>query len=66
MSCGGLIIFDGRRWYSQLPPPAALVGGPGLYAWMHLGVDGRTSFTGPRGTVSFDPDTGQSPDCSHG
>lgn len=59
--CDGRIIFDGRRWDSDLPSPT---NGPDLWGWMRLGPGGRLRFTGPDGTIGFTPDHGKpSPSC---
>jgi hypothetical protein len=54
--CDGVVIFDGRRWISELPPPTNV---SDFDVWMRLDPTGRLGFIGPRGVVGFDPDTGQ-------
>jgi hypothetical protein len=54
--CDGLIIFDGQRWVSELPPPTAVTD---FYVWMSLSANGTLRFISPTGAVSFTPYTGQ-------
>jgi hypothetical protein len=56
-TCDGLIIFDGKRWVSELPPVYPV---PDFDVWLALGTDGVLRFIGPLGQVSFTPYTGQS------
>jgi hypothetical protein len=56
-TCDGLIIFDGKRWVSELPPPYPV---PDFHVWLGLSADGVLRFIGPLGQVSFTPYTGQS------
>ncbi len=59
--CDGRIIFDGRRWDSDLLPPA---NGPAVWGWMRLGPGGQLRFTGPDGTIGFTPGLGKPrPSC---
>ena len=55
-SCSGLIIFDGRRWVSELPPPTPV---PAFDVWMRLTGSGTLGWISPRGAVGFQPYTGQ-------
>lgn len=55
-TCDGLIVFDGRRWVSELPPTTPV---PDFYVWMRLSANGTLRFTGPAGSISFTPYTGQ-------
>jgi hypothetical protein len=55
-TCNGLIVFDGRRWVSELPPPTPV---PDLDVWMRLTSTGTVGFIGPKGAVGFVPYTGQ-------
>jgi hypothetical protein len=55
-SCSGLVIFDGRRWVSELPPPTPV---PAFDVWMRLTGSGSLGWIGPRGAVGFRPYTGQ-------
>jgi hypothetical protein len=60
--CDGLIIFDGRRWESDLLPPST---GPDLWVWMRLAPGGHLRFVSPVGTVGFTAGTGHaSTTCS--
>jgi hypothetical protein len=60
--CDGRIRFDGRRWYSELPP---VTNGPDLWVWMRLGPGGHLRFVAPDGTVGFTPDSGKPvPGCN--
>jgi len=60
--CDGRIIFDGRRWDSDLLPPT---NGPDVWVWMRLGPGGHLRFIGPDGTIGFTPDPGKPPpSCS--
>lgn len=54
-SCSGLIIFDGRRWVSELPPSTPV---PAFDVWMRLTSSGVLGWVGP-GVVDFEPYTGQ-------
>jgi hypothetical protein len=54
--CESRIIFDGKPWISELPPPATALA---LYVWMRLDPGGRLYFIAPAGSVAFDADTGQ-------
>jgi hypothetical protein len=56
--CDGVIVFDGRRWISELPPPTDV---PDFDVWMRLDPNGGLGFIGPRGAVGFNPDNGQAP-----
>jgi len=56
--CDGRIIFDGRAWVSELPPPQD---GPPMYVWMALSSDGHAGFIGPQGAVGFEPYAAQAP-----
>lgn len=56
--CDGRIVFDGRLWDSELPPPT---NGPDQYVWMRLDASGGLGFISPEGAVGFTPDTGQPP-----
>lgn len=63
-SCDGWVIFDGRRWQSQLLPPAD-AGHDTRYVWMRIDSAGRVGLISPTAVVGFDPDTGQpTPDCA--
>jgi hypothetical protein len=55
-SCSGLVIFDGRRWVSELPPPTPVAA---FAVWMRLSADGSLGWISPRGAVGFQPYTGQ-------
>jgi hypothetical protein len=55
-SCSGLIIFDGKQWVSELPPPTAE---PDYYVWMNLGANGTLGWISPNGAVGFEPYVGQ-------
>jgi hypothetical protein len=56
-SCTGLVIFDGRRWVSELPPPSPVAPFP---VWMRLDTSGQMlGSIGPDGAVGYVPDTGQ-------
>jgi hypothetical protein len=66
LTCDGLVIFDGRRWYSQAPPPPQAVGGPALPVWMRLSDAKSARFIGPSGSVGFDLATGQPTVCPGG
>jgi len=57
-TCDGRILFDGRRWISELPPPT---NGPDMYVWMRLDSTGGLGFISPRGSVGFQPDAGKPP-----
>ncbi len=55
--CGGQIIFDGKLWDSELPPP---MNGPPMDVWMTINASAtEVSFIAPTGAVAFDPDHGQ-------
>jgi hypothetical protein len=54
-TCSGLIIFDGRQWVSELPPPTPE---PDIDVWMAFN-DGGVGWIGPNGAVGFQPYTGQ-------
>ena len=54
--CDGSLILDGRRWRSELPPPAPV---PDLYVWVSVGAGDRAGFISPSGSVGFEPDHGQ-------
>jgi hypothetical protein len=54
--CDGVIVFDGRRWISELPPPTNV---PDFDVWMRLDANGGLGFIGPHGAVGFTPDHGQ-------
>ncbi len=59
--CDGRIIFDGRTWQSELPPPTEVSPFP---VWMGLTATGRLGFISPRGAVGFDPvGAGPPPPC---
>lgn len=59
--CDGRIIFDGRRWDSNLRPPT---NGPDVWVWMRLGPGGHLRFISPDGTIGFTPDHGKPlPSC---
>jgi hypothetical protein len=55
-TCSGLIVFDGKRWVSELPPP---VPGPDSYGWISLGTNGTLRWNSPNGSVGFQPYAGQ-------
>lgn len=55
LRCDGLAYFDGRPWYSQLPPPTD---GGTTHVWMRLDPSGDLGFVSPRGAVGFTPDPG--------
>jgi hypothetical protein len=55
-SCSGLVLFDGRRWVSELPPPTPV---PAFDVWMRLTSGGVLGWISPRGAVGFRPYTGQ-------
>ena len=57
-SCDGRVVFDGRLWVSELPPPTQR---PDMYVWMRLDPDGDLGFIAPNGAVGFLPDTGKPP-----
>ena len=55
--CGGQILFDGKLWDSELPPP---VDGPPIDVWMRINATAtEVSFIAPTGAVAFEPDHGQ-------
>ena len=55
--CDGRLIFGGKRWRSELPPPMPV---PDMYVWMRIDANGRTAgFISPNGSVTIEPDTGQ-------
>jgi hypothetical protein len=56
--CDGRIIFDGRRWESELPP---VTNGPDLWVWMRLGPGGQLRFVSPDGTIGFTLDRANTP-----
>jgi hypothetical protein len=56
-TCEGLIIFDGRRWVSELPPPTPI---PDFHVWISIRADGTVRYISPTGQVSFAPYLGQS------
>jgi hypothetical protein len=51
--CDGVIIFDGRRWISELPPPTSV---PDIDVWIRLDANGGLGFISPNGAVAFTPD----------
>lgn len=56
-SCTGLIIFDGRRWVSELPPPSPVAP---FHMWLRLGPNGQSlGSISPDGAVGYVPYTGQ-------
>ncbi len=55
-TCDGLVLFDGRRWVSELPPPKPV---PNFDVWIQLGTDGSVRWIAPRGSVGLEPSTGQ-------
>ncbi len=55
-SCSGLVVFDGRRWVSELPPPTPV---PAFDVWMRLTSGGALGWISPRGAVGFRPYTGR-------
>lgn len=55
-SCSGLIIFDARRWVSELPPPTPV---PAFDVWMRITASRALGWISPRGAVGFQPYTGQ-------
>jgi hypothetical protein len=60
-TCDGLIVFDGRRWVSELPPPTPQ---PDRDVWMTLTLGTRPNWISPAGAVSFLPYAGQTlPTC---
>lgn len=61
--CTGLVLFDGRKWVSELPPP---VPEPPLDVWIALATTGQlASWIAPTGAVGLRPDVGQPlPACS--
>jgi hypothetical protein len=61
--CDGRITFDGRRWDSELPPPA---NGAEVWVWMRLEPGGHLRFVAPNGTVGFNPDRGKPPPSCNG
>ncbi|HEV3266653.1 MAG TPA: hypothetical protein VG014_14105 [Acidimicrobiales bacterium] len=61
--CDGRIIFNGRRWDSDLLPPT---NGPDLWVWMRLVPGGQLRFIGPDGTIGFTPDHGKPPPSCRG
>lgn len=60
-TCSGLVVFDGRQWLSELPPPTPV---PAMEVWMALTAHGGAGFISPSGSVGFVPYTGQPlPSC---
>ncbi|MGO9027071.1 MAG: hypothetical protein ACLQOZ_00355 [Acidimicrobiales bacterium] len=60
--CDGVVLVDGRRWYSELTPPATE---QDIDVWMLLSAAGQLRWIGPEGSGGLVPDTGQAaPTCS--
>jgi hypothetical protein len=57
-TCDGVIVFDGRRWDSELPPDHRV---PDMNVWMRLGGASTAGFISPNGAVGFRPDAGAPP-----
>jgi hypothetical protein len=57
-TCDGVIVFDGRRWDSELPPDHRV---PDMNVWMRLGAPSGAGFISPNGAVGFRPDAGAPP-----
>ncbi len=51
--CDGVIVFGGRRWISELPPPTSV---PDMDVWMRLDPSGGLGFISPNGAVGFNPE----------
>ncbi len=53
---GNPIHFDGRLWYSTLPPPTDL---PATFVWMALEPDDELEAISPTEAIGYKPDIGQ-------
>lgn len=63
-SCDGLIIFDGRKWLSELPHSSPSTSYQRVWMAMRGGPVASTGFISPYGVVGFIPYVGQPiPSC---